>query len=232
MAAARAALAAATSGEAFHGDHLSDDGSHGAGAGAGARTHERALAGPKLTLVNAGEASATRSNEHESRADGSSGPGVAEARQIALRQLAMGPRSRYQLTEKMTARGCQPRDIASVLDRMTEVGLVDDAAYADMFVRAKREGPGLATSALRHELRKKGVPEDIAELAVTPASGDDERARAQELVQVRLRRMVGLDREVQMRRLAGFLARKGYPPGVALSVVREAVDALPEHQRD
>ncbi len=226
LAAARAALAAATSPQTSHGDQPTDD------ASLGARAHGRRGEAALATVGSAGEVSTGPPNQDQSGAVETAGAGVAQARQIALRQLAMGPRSRHQLAEKMTARGCQPQDIATVLDRMTDVGLVDDAVYADMFVRTKREGSGLATSALRHELRKKGVPSHIAEHAVTAASADDERCRAQQLVQVRLRRMAGLDREVQMRRLAGFLARKGYPPGLALSVVREAVDALPEHLRD
>lgn len=164
--------------------------------------------------------------------EGADGPGVDQARQIALRQLAMGPRSRHQLAEKMRDRGCQPRDIDHVLDRMATAGLVDDSAYAEIFVRSKRAGSGLATRALRHELRKKGVPQEIAEQAVADVAPDQERSRAQELVAARLARMHGLDRDVKMRRLAGLLARKGYPPALAFSVVRAAVDDLPEHRRD
>ena len=44
--------------------------------------------------------------------------------------------------------------------------------------------------------------------------------------------MSGLGREVQTRRLAGFLARKGYAPGVAYQVIREALADLPENVRD
>lgn len=163
---------------------------------------------------------------------GGDGPGLDQARQIALRQLAMGQRSRHQLAEKMRDRGCQPRDIDQVLERMATAGLVDDTAYAEVFVRSKREGSGLAARALRHELRKKGVPQEIAEQAVADVSPDQERLRAQELVTDRLARMHGLDRDVKMRRLAGLLARKGYPPALAFSVVRAAVDDLVEHQRD
>jgi len=158
--------------------------------------------------------------------------GHARARQVVLRQLAVGPRSRRQLADKLRDREFEPAVIDAVLDRMSQVGLVDDEAYAATLVRSKHHGSGLAPRALRHELRKKGVDPDIAERAVGTVDSDDERARAEQLVTERLPRLHGLDREVQTRRLAGLLARKGYPSGLSLSVIRECLDRAPEHARD
>ncbi|MGB3594612.1 MAG: regulatory protein RecX, partial [Ornithinimicrobium sp.] len=158
--------------------------------------------------------------------------GVARARQIALRQLAMGPRTRQQLRDKLRDRECSPEAIEQVLERMSDVGLVDDEAYAHMLVRTKREGSGLAVRGLRHELRKKGVPEHLAEAAVAEVEPAQERAQAEALVAARLPRLHGVDRDVQMRRLGGFLARKGYPAGLSFSVIRAALDEAPEHVRD
>ena len=158
--------------------------------------------------------------------------GYAQARQVVLRQLAMGPRSRQQLAEKLRDRDHEREVIDAVLDRMVQVGLVDDAAFAASLVRSKHHGTGMAPRALRHELRKKGVPEEIAEEAVGKVDADDQRARAEQLVAERLPRLHGLDREVQTRRLAGLLARKGYASGLSLSVIRDALDRSPEHLRD
>ena len=154
------------------------------------------------------------------------------ARRIVLRQLAMGPRTRRQLEDKLRERGCEPAVAARVLDRMGEVGLVDDEAYAEMFVRSRQETKGLAAGALRHELRRKGVADDLVDAALEEIDPEGDREQARALVTRRLRTMRGLDREVQTRRLAGFLARKGYGPGVAFQVIRDALDGLPEHARD
>lgn len=159
--------------------------------------------------------------------------GLGRARQVALRQLAMGPRTRQQLTDKMLAKECAPDVIERVLNRMADVGLVDDQAYAHMLVRTKREGSGMAIRGLRHELRKKGVPEEMAEAAVEGVEPEQERRQAEALVAARLPRLYGLEREVQIRRLGGFLARKGYPAGLSFAVIKDAlVDRAPEHQRD
>ncbi|MFK5584403.1 MULTISPECIES: regulatory protein RecX [unclassified Serinicoccus] len=154
------------------------------------------------------------------------------ARRVVLRQLAMGPRTRRQLEDKLRDKGCDPVVGAQVLDRMGEVGLVDDEAYAEMYVRSKQETKGLAASALRHELRQKGVADEVVDAALEEIDPEHERAQAQALVARRARSLRGLDRETQTRRLAGFLARKGYSSGVSYQVIREALDALPEHGRD
>jgi len=144
----------------------------------------------------------------------------------------MGPRTRQQLTDKMLAKECAPDVIERVLNRMADVGLVDDQAYAHMLVRTKREGSGMAVRGLRHELRKKGVPDDMAEAAVEGVEPEQEREQAEALVAARLPRLLGLERDVQMRRLGGLLARKGYPAGLSFAVIKDALDRAPEHQRD
>lgn len=154
------------------------------------------------------------------------------ARQIVLRQLAMAPRSRAQLEQKLAQRDC-PADVsAAVLDRMTEVGLVDDEAYAQMFVRSHQAGRGLAKSALARELRAKGIEDDLAHETLASISDADERDRARALVDKKLRAMHGLGIEVQTRRLAGMLARKGYSSSVTYAVIREAIADAPEHLPD
>jgi regulatory protein len=154
------------------------------------------------------------------------------ARAIVLRQLSMAPRSRSQLETKLRQRGCDDDVAERVLDRMTEVGLIDDEAYAEMLVRARHSGKGLARRALAHELRKQGIDPDVADEALSQVGADDERLRAEQLVEKRLRTLHGLPAEVQTRRLAGLLARKGYSSEVAWPVIRHAVDGAPEHQRD
>ncbi len=154
------------------------------------------------------------------------------ARHMVLRLLTMAPRSRSELARKLELRGCAPEVAARVLDRMEEVGLVDDAAYAAMLVRSKQSTRGLARPALRAEMRRKGVSRDVMEDALGQVSAEDEHEAAARLVAKRLDTMHGLDATVQARRLAGMLARKGYGGALARQVIREALRDAPEHQRD
>ncbi|EWT03467.1 RecX family transcriptional regulator [Intrasporangium oryzae NRRL B-24470] len=154
------------------------------------------------------------------------------ARAIVLRQLSLAPRSRAQLEKKLRERGCDDDVASRVLDRLTEVGLIDDEAYAEMLVRSKQSGRGLARRALAHELRKQGIDQEIADEALGQVRSDDERARAEQLVAKKMRTLHGLAPEVQARRLGGMLARKGYSGEIAWPVIRDAIDGAIEHQRD
>lgn len=154
------------------------------------------------------------------------------ARNIVLRQLTGAPRSRAQLEDKLSQRACDPQVASEVLDRMEQVGLIDDAAYAQSLVRSQQASRGLARRALQQELRRKGVDDETAAAALDDVSHVDEEDQARTLVAKKMRSMHGLEPAVQTRRLAGMLARKGYSSEVAWRVVREAVTDAPEHQRD
>lgn len=145
------------------------------------------------------------------------------ARGLVLRRLAAAPRSRGQLEADLAAREV-PDDVAArVLDRFTEVGLVDDPAFAEMWVRTRHAGRGLSRRALGRELRDKGIADETAQAALDDIGPDEEAAAAAALVARRLAATRGLADEVRLRRLAGMLARKGYPGGLALRVVQDAL---------
>src|SRR3954470_6407921 len=149
----------------------------------------------------------------------------AVARGICLRALTGAPKTRQQLADLLAQKGV-PEDAAEVvLDRFTEVGLIDDAAFAPAWGSFRQAGGGLARRALSAELRAKGVDPDVAAEAVLAVDDDDERAAARRLVERKLPGMRRLDRATATRRLMGMLARKGYSGGVAAAVVREALDA-------
>ena len=142
-----------------------------------------------------------------------------------LRRLTAAPRSRAQLEADLAARDV-PEDVAQrVLDRFTEVGLVDDAAFAEAWVRTRHAGRGLSRRALGQELRQKGIDDETAGVALEDIGLEEEAAAAAALVARRLPATRGLPVEVRMRRLAGMLGRKGYPGGLAMRVVRDALSA-------
>ena len=146
------------------------------------------------------------------------------ARGVCLRALTGTPKTRQQLADLLTKRGVPDDAAEAVLDRFTEVGLIDDAAYARAWVSSRQAGRGLARRALSAELRAKGVDPEVAAEAVEQVDDEDERAAAQRLVERRMPSMRRLDRVTASRRLMGMLARKGYNGGLAAAVIREALD--------
>jgi regulatory protein len=145
------------------------------------------------------------------------------ARAICLQQLTSSPKTRGQLATVLRRRGVDPDVASTVLDRLTEVALVDDAAFSEHYVRTRRASSGKTGRALGQELRAKGVAADVVSEALAAIDPDDELAGARALVAKKLPSTRGVDVEARTRRMVGMLARKGYPGGLAMRVVREAL---------
>ena len=149
------------------------------------------------------------------------------AREICLRQLAVRPRTRAELATALARRNISAEVIAEVLDRYDEVGIIDDAAFARAWVSSRHHGRGLARRALANELRQRGVDAAVAGEALETLDDGQEAATARALVDRKLRTATGTP-EAVFRRLVGMLARKGYPAGVAIRAVKDALAARDE----
>ncbi|WP_344050410.1 recombination regulator RecX [Streptomyces thermoalcalitolerans] len=223
-------------------DDVSGDGMHGDDASEGLRHADEPRAGgahrngPRdggshggrgRRRRGAGEASAGDGGAPSvSRAGRGEPPGdpVERARAICLRLLTGAPRTRKQLADALRKRDVPDDAAQEVLSRFEEVGLIDDRAFADAWVESRHHGRGLARRALARELRTKGIDAALIDEAVGRLGPEQEEATARELVARKLRSTRGLDRDKRLRRLAGMLARKGYSEGLALRVVRQALE--------
>ncbi|GAB3481510.1 regulatory protein RecX [Nocardiopsis coralliicola] len=205
------------------------DGSHGADPGSEPGTLAGALSDPGSA---AGSAEAT--------ADGAEGPvpdgsGTApsgrvrdpeeRARQICLRLLTMGPRTRAQLAEALHKHEIDEGVAAGVLDRLGEAGLIDDQAFAAAWVESRHTGRGLGRRVLAAELHRRGVDAETVRSAVDDISADTEEETARSVARRKLASTRGKDDATRVRRTMGVLARKGFPGGLAYRVIREELEA-------
>jgi regulatory protein len=115
-----------------------------------------------------------------------------------------------------------------VLGRLDDVGLIDDKAFAEMYVRSRHAYQGMGKRALSIELRRKGVDNDTAAEAVAAVDEEAEEERARQLVRKRLPSMSTADNQAKIRRLVGMLARKGYSQGLAYRVVKDELATIGE----
>jgi regulatory protein len=103
------------------------------------------------------------------------------------------------------------------------VDLVDDAALAQTVAEGRAER-GLDAPAIAAELRDRGVDPAVAEGAARAAVPAEDRAdRCRQVAEARLTQLAGLPAPTQLRRLATYLARRGYPPELAESVARDLI---------
>jgi regulatory protein len=157
---------------------------------------------------------------------------VEKAREVVLKTLTAAQRSRRELEQSLARKGYPEDVVVQVLDRFDEVGLVDDATYAETIVRTRHAERGLARRGIAAELRRRGIDEDTATEALDQLDPDDERAAGAKLATKLITRTRSLDRDVRVRRAVGSLARKGYAPGLAFELVRDALAAEGEETDD
>lgn len=177
----------------------------------------------------AGRRRSQREPDEERRDLGPPADPEAIARNIVLTKLTGQARSRHELEVALTAKDVPGDVAAAVLDRFETVGLVDDTAFADAWVQSRQTSRGLASRALRQELRRKGVDDDVITESLDQLDPDAELTAARRLVDRKVQSTRLLPSHVRFRRLTGLLARKGYPGGLSVRVVREALaaDAAP-----
>lgn len=156
----------------------------------------------------------------------------SRAENLCLWHLGQGPRTRKQLMDAMGKKGV-PEDMAeAVLEKLAEYNYVNDQNYAEEFVRSRHEHHRKGASAIGYELARKGIDAETIASALEQVTPESEAENARVLVERKMRSTRGLDRNKRMNRLVGLLSRKGYPPGVAFQVVREALDAEEPEDED
>ena len=149
------------------------------------------------------------------------------ARKIALDQLAVRQRSEQELRTVFKRRNV-PADVADeVIERFTEVGLIDDASFAQALAESRSKHSLRGRTRIRQELQAKGVEREIADEVLAELDPEQEREAALQLAQRRLRSMARLETQVARRRLAGVLARRGFSGSIVSSVLAEVFSADP-----
>jgi regulatory protein len=156
-----------------------------------------------------------------------------QARSLCLRLLTARARTRSELEGQLAKRGYADDVSERVLDRLAQVGLIDDADFAEQWVRSRRVNAGKGKRALAAELRTKGVDDEVITTTLAGIDAGAERERAEHLVRDRLRqeKLGGDDDTKVARRLVGMLARRGYSQTMAFDVVKGELASERERRR-
>jgi regulatory protein len=140
----------------------------------------------------------------------------------ALGLLAVRPRSRREIHERLLRAGFDEAEVTEEANRLAEVGLIDDLSFAqalvDHHVNSRRSG----LRGIRMDLASHGIPRDVADAALAGQEAS-EAERADILAADRARRMGGTAPEKAYPRLVSLLLRRGHSPDVARSSARRAL---------
>jgi regulatory protein len=140
----------------------------------------------------------------------------------ALGLLAVRQRSHRELERRLVQAGFEPDAVADELERLEQVGLLDDEAFARAVVESRMGFRGESRRVVAGKLAQAGVASEIAMVALDQAP-EAEEERARRLAEAKAPRLSGLEPQVAMQRLYGFLARRGYGPQVARDAARRAL---------
>jgi len=144
------------------------------------------------------------------------------ARDYCLRILERRMHSRRELEVKIRRKGIDPEIAAPILDRFTEVGLVDDEAFARAFVASRQRRRPRGRRVLEGELAARGVDREIIARVLDALVEDEDPVEAAErALAPKLRGLASLDREAARRKASGFLLRRGFAYEVVRRVLSE-----------
>lgn len=146
-----------------------------------------------------------------------------DAERISMRALGRRAISRRELERALRDGGVADDAIAHECDRLTRVGLIDDTALAQNLVATLQERKGLGRTAIAAELTRRLLAPAAIEYALDLVDTGDELARARDLARKRAGQLSGLDRETAVRRLSGYLARRGYSGSTARAAIDDAL---------
>ena len=140
-----------------------------------------------------------------------------EAFERAVEAIGRRERSVAELTEWLMARGFAEEEVAEVIERLIELGELDDERFARRYAEDKRELSGWGAERIREALMQRGIDRDLIETALGSESRLDQVDRAAGLL---AGRGVVLDTEPERARALAFLARRGYELEVAYEAIR------------
>ena len=154
---------------------------------------------------------------------------LSRIRERALLLLDSRARSRQELRDRLVKAEFEPELVDEVLDSFQRNGLVDDLTFAREWVRQRFERRGKSAAMLDVELQRKGVGEADRAEALSAIDRDDERAVARALATKKAKQVKRIpedrqQRDKELRRIVGVLARRGFNSGMSLELAREALD--------
>jgi regulatory protein len=150
--------------------------------------------------------------------------------EVALRYLNYRPRSEQELRQRLSQRGFDQETIAQAIQRLKEMGQVNNLAFAQFWVENRQSFRPRSRLRLRQELQVKGVERETIETVV---SGLDDEENAYLVARKKQTAWAGSDAQAWRRRMGAYLSRRGFSYGVIKDALKRlAGDSLESARLD
>ena len=145
-----------------------------------------------------------------------------KAMRAAMSRLNRRAMSSFQLNRKLRELGHDQDSCRQVMDRLDELGLVNDEMVGKAIIRSASRRQAAGPRLLKQKLVQKGLDARlIDELVDQSTDRTSQIEQAADLARRRLAGMKHLDPLTIRRRLYNLLMRRGFEPGVVESVMQE-----------
>ncbi len=146
---------------------------------------------------------------------------LSQAKRACFNLLKIRPRSEYELRNRLKIKGFAKDIIDLVIKELYGIGLLDDLAFARLWVESRIKKP-LGLNRLSYELKIKGIDKEIVKQVISDFdSPEEEEAVVRELFQKKLKKLTNLDKQKIKSRLWSFFLRKGFSKDIVFDVLRE-----------
>ena len=155
---------------------------------------------------------------------------LAPIKAKAVRLINHRARSTAELRQRLLDAEFEPEGVEEVIDRCTASGMLDDAQFAQEWVRQREKNQKKSVAVLRRELQRKGISQVLIEDALAQVDEESQEQILEDLVtkkaaSLKTRPADRKEYDKALRRVVGVAARRGFPQGVALTYARRALDA-------
>lgn len=151
----------------------------------------------------------------------------------SLYYLGQMPKTEQQLRDNLKKKLIPEDIIDETMQKLIEIGMVNDKDFAENFIYSKRKYEKLGSSAIRMKLMQKGISNDIIDECLSEVTEDDLRETAMILAEKKMRSLMREpDLQKRIQKMVSFLAYRGYGAGIAFEVAREVVNKNAENDLD
>lgn len=137
----------------------------------------------------------------------------------ALKYLSYRPRSVKEVYNYLSKKNLPDDTINKVLKKLIDLRFLNDAEFAKLWIESRQKHKGKSKFVIKNELRLKGLNDDLIEPLLAQAQDDFETAR--NLFERKKEKMKNLTREEFIKKMGGFLQRKGFSWEIISKLLRE-----------
>ncbi len=146
-----------------------------------------------------------------------------KAYDYSIRLLAIKDRVTEEIISKLNQKGYNKDLAIKVIEKLEDIGYIDDEKYIKNMINDKKEVPGLSKKALLYKLRSKGIDSNLLEKCFSQIEFDDYKT-ALLAAEKQVRKIKG-DNKTIKNKIYLFLKRKGYSENICCKVLKDILES-------